>query len=671
MPYYVYSIRVSLESVKVRDPDDGDVYFVAKIGGTSFGRSKIFQMSAGQTADLKPLNWYWEKAILGIPGAIPIELSAWDKDTFSADDPLGVVVTTASSPWTSRELKVGSADGNLELTYDISVTVVAVTGSAVAVVSRQHDGSPFVSTLAKPNVAVATLTKILGLYKPGVDNRPVKASGTTRDADYVDGYLSDDDAGRIFTNRLTDGTWQTGWHAIEITAVVEPAGVKLPANAKMVWSFEDPDDPTNEPPNVHPDAGKILDPNDYSGAVKTAAAPGDNDPSGKKKSSPKFEEVDPKYALSGNETLIDAATRTTRVRFRVSDIAGDNYRIKAVVKADPSLSMVVPAQTGIMTVWHRVDIEYIRMQSAAELPVEKIKDHYAIACVQVDVSLKRIVTGASDLPEMGSTDAVAYAACDGYATKASGEFSMEGQKGWFFIAAANAMLPAKSTSVLYEGKAEAQGDRVRLPAAVKLGSTKPAVVRIFNPAKIVGMPTPKPNDYSLHTKFQVAARVGRDLLLITHDFHEVDNPDVSFLDADLTAYGMAPGTSIDVQVMSEGDEALITGGISPGGVDIGGKHYFGGRLLVFTRNKSDNIGTLCHELCHAFDNAHKCGNWDWTNQPNRTSCCMCYWFQFVLDDSTPRKPIAWTQNRASADLCAHHVRRMRDYHLEDNPGLGW
>jgi hypothetical protein len=50
---------------------------------------------------------------------------------------------------------------------------------------------------------------------------------------------------------------------------------------------------------------------------------------------------------------------------------------------------------------------------------------------------------------------------------------------------------------------------------------------------------------------------------------------------------------------------------------------------------------------------------------------MCYWFQFVLDDSSPRSAISWSQNRAEPDLCAQHLRHMRDYHLEDNPGLGW
>jgi hypothetical protein len=67
----------------------------------------------------------------------------------------------------------------------------------------------------------------------------------------------------------------------------------------------------------------------------------------------------------------------------------------------------------------------------------------------------------------------------------------------------------------------------------------------------------------------------------------------------------------------------------------------------------------------------ECGNWDWQKKADRTACCMCYGFELVLDDGAPRKPIAWTQNRAGPDLCAHHIRHMRDYPLEDNPGLGW
>src|SRR5262249_32115405 len=66
-----------------------------------------------------------------------------------------------------------------------------------------------------------------------------------------------------------------------------------------------------------------------------------------------------------------------------------------------------------------------------------------------------------------------------------------------------------------------------------------------------------------------------------------------------------------------------------------------------------------------------CGNWSWVDWLPRASCCMNYWLAFVLDDARMRMAIPWTQNRQSADLCAPHLRRMRDYHLEDNPVLGW
>lgn len=673
MPDHVYSIHVQLQRVRITDPDDGDVYFMAWVDGTSKGRSRIFDMNPGDTADLRSLGWSWEKRVLGVPAAIPLVLAAWDRDRISADDPLGRITTSVVAPWTAREVRVRSPDGNLELTYSIGVTVVALTRSSVAVVSRQHDGSSYRSTLRQPNVALAVITDIEGLYKPGVDSRVAPPPGTTRGSGREAGYVSQDDRGRVFINRKPDDTWEKGTQYIELTAVVEPSTVRLPAGAKMVWSFEDPDDPTNEPANVHRDAGKILDPNDYTGAVKTAAAAADNDPSGKKKASPRFEEIDPKYALSGSETLIDIATRTTKVRFHVSDIAGDNYRISAVVKTDPTFDLVLPGHTGSFTVWNRIDLEYVKMASSLELPVARISDHYDMACAQVDVSLKRVVSGASDLAAMGADDASSYAMCDTYATAAGGEFSKEGEKGWFFIVAANRMLPARATRILYEGPALAFGDHVQLPAGARLARGTPAMLRIFDPAKIVGMAAPKPNDHDIHFKIGISRRTGRNLFLRTHDFHLAEDPDNSFLDANLTDYGFSSGASIEVQVLNDGDEALVTGGISPGGTDIAGKHYFSGRLIVFTQSipVADHLAVLCHELCHAFDNAHKCGNWDWEDQATRASCCMCYWFQFVLDDASPRRPIPWTQNRGAPNLCAQHLRRMRDYHLEDNPGLGW
>jgi hypothetical protein len=242
--------------------------------------------------------------------------------------------------------------------------------------------------------------------------------------------------------------------------------------------------------------------------------------------------------------------------------------------------------------------------------------------------------------------------------------------------------------VLYEGNATANGTKVTLPAGTRLSGT-PFVVRVFEASKIVGVPAPKPDEPVVYLTFLVAPPaklVKNELTISPHDFHKVDDPDNSFLDADLTTYGFAAGSSIPIQILSRGENAVVVRGISPGGKDvpIPGRppgethHLFGGKLVVFTKSMPGpgggagaDIRLLCHELCHAFDNAHKCGNWDWQQQAALKSCCMNYWIADVLNDATPRAPIPWSENRMSPHLCAPHLRHIRDYHLEDNEGFGW
>jgi hypothetical protein len=104
--------------------------------------------------------------------------------------------------------------------------------------------------------ARASWIDILGLYKPGLDNRAVKPPGTTRNSDRQAGYYSDDDLGRIFTNRDLAGAWAKDQQYIEleVEVTVFPSCCPRPADLKVRWSFEDPDDPTNEGGTMHPDA---------------------------------------------------------------------------------------------------------------------------------------------------------------------------------------------------------------------------------------------------------------------------------------------------------------------------------------------------------------------------------------------------------------------------------
>lgn len=412
---------------------------------------------------------------------------------------------------------------------------------------------------------------------------------------------------------------------------------------------------------MHRDAGRILDPNDYKKRWKVGANPGDNAPSPVARAKPTFAEAEPKYALSGHETKIHIPTRTSKVRFHFSDVAGDNYRIKAEIKPAPPIGSSVPATTGVMTVWNKIDVEYVKMATAAELPVEQIAVHFDVAFAQVDITEKRDVP---DQSPMGTSYINADIGTHRYANK---EFKHKGQGGWFFIAAAKRYEPAKPTTVLYEGEAEAAGDRIRLPPSTFLKGA-PAWVKIFDPRKVTGMPKESRNDPATHIKFMRRFWLGTVIVLEPHEFHKVDEPYRAFLHANLADYGFAPGTKIQVQVLTDGDESFRVGGKSP----MKGP-YFAGKTVVFTESitREQALSFMCHELCHAFHNAHMCGNWDWINQAVRSSCCMNYWFQFVLDDASPRKPIPWTQNRVSADLCAEHILHIRRYHLDENPGLEW
>lgn len=550
---------------------------------------------------------------------------------------------------------------------------------------------------------VVQFDEIKGLFVGGYDDGKIRRKGSgavaqydpapkwmTKGASYVPGYFSFDDRGRIYISHKTDGTddpdtgkWKRSTQGIEITVRVDPPSVPIPAGTTIVWSFEDPDDPTNENPRMHRSAGMILDPNDYAGRIKTGNNADDNDPYQTGKAKPHFAELEPRYPLSGVETPVDPATRKSKVRFNVSDVAGDNYRVRATLKTSPSIRTTVPAETGIMTVWNRIKVEYVKMKSAQDLPLHELPPVFDMAYAQIDVAERREV---ADEPFLGYSEEGASMFTDDFATKDKGHFHHELEGGWFFIAAALRHRPTKDSEILYDDDATAHGDRIRLLPGKRLQPGSPYVVRVFDRSKIGGAVSNKQNDPNIHIKFHIngSARQikvrgadGREetvteLGIVPHEFQEPENLLVRFLYANLRDYGFADGEILPIQILTEGDGAYRLGGRAPPR-KVGQEEIPAGRVVVFTQAiPLDRVTTyLCHELGHAFNNAHRCGNWDWIDQPNRTSCNMNYWFSFLLNDATPRVPIPWTQNRVSAHFCAQHLRSIRKFHLEDNPGLGW
>ncbi|MDD2478192.1 MAG: hypothetical protein PHW45_04430 [Candidatus ainarchaeum sp.] len=289
--------------------------------------------------------------------------------------------------------------------------------------------------------------------------------------------------------------WSKNKQYVDFTVEVIPTNAVLPSDARIVWEAEDPDDPSNEGIDVNNAAKEVLDPNDYDSIDNDGDGTADNsdgeDNTGGRDGASDWEEISADYALSGNETKIKDGT--SQVRFNVTDDGGDNFIVKAKLKLSAGATPCEGDQTGVMTVWKKINIESVTMSTADALPVNDIPDRFTKAFVEFHIALSRSVSdgivdnGTPPTKQwvMGLTEGSAYAACQDYVTAASGEFSHEGPE-WFFVASAHEFIPLTSltSEVLYPpsgtaSNATASGTTITLPIAIATGKV-PDVVYIYN-----------------------------------------------------------------------------------------------------------------------------------------------------------------------------------------------
>ena len=155
------------------------------------------------------------------------------------------------------------------------------------------------------------------------------------------------------------------------------------------------------------------------------------------------------YALDGNGTEI--ADGKSAVRFNATDVGGDNFIITAKLNIDGLSPSRYGPQTGTMTVWKRVEVEYVRMDGsdgappADPVPVQQINEHFKKAFVQFSFLPERSVdpefvdcdsSSSKDYWAMGQSENEAWGNLEAYVTEDDGEFSKE-NAGWFFLAAAH------------------------------------------------------------------------------------------------------------------------------------------------------------------------------------------------------------------------------------------
>jgi hypothetical protein len=651
--------------------------------------------------------------------AISVETS---EDRGDAAPPGSTVINTTviSDPWTSGTKTFGTVPA-----IQVRITTTLVNPVDKAFLARVSASGAHSGALAIPEGIYVEITDILGLYKPDLAAIP-----PTKGSKRVAGYISEDNLGRIFTNRVPDGTWTRDTQFIDVEVKITAFGSRtIPPAAKVEWTIEDADDPTNDDSIFHRDWGPYVDRNDYDAAKKPTGArpkdnaaalkPGNSDESrlfGASARGPTARWAKttggPTPAASSRTkattaiTLANPKNGKSSVRIHCPNTLGTNLIVKATVQGVPAGVPLFGATTGLMTMWSRIDVEVVRMAGAhsvsGALPL--IPVFFRPACVQLDFQLERSVTGALDRAEMATSDddAVFDPATEAWINNGS-VFTHKSDPGWFFLGAARfpyPLPPAGTSSTLLSGVSY-----TILGMSLEVtGSATSAVFVQFRWTDGAG--TTHAAGFAVNRSTAPTVTSGKTKMKlfgtdVTPDFtgHDADGSlthAYSSMIVYLPRHQWPPGSASIIPggygiptagatVKVFGPGTTFTTGVSPTVKNPArpAEDYFAGRTIIFTHTDSFSDGTpphpkpdfnkevlqtVVHEFIHAFGMPHKCGNWDWRT-PRSASCCMNYFNTWLLDDSKNLVPD--TMGKQGDDLCGRHLMEVRRVHLEKNLGLRW
>jgi hypothetical protein len=463
-----------------------------------------------------------------------------------------------------------------------------------------------------------------------------------------------------------------------LTVNVEPTSGLT--GAYIQWEYIDVDDPSND--GLSAADGYIIDEHDYDGGVYHKN--GDDNTGkaylsdGTTETTTLWQTFNSNYPLTDNhKTLI--VNGHSYVRFNVKEDGGNNYIVKATLYNSDGIKISCD-QTGIMTVWKRINLEYAKMQDntvSLSTCLAQLPSVFDSAFVEFAVTSEASVANGNTIVDgkyvMGSDYSSAKNYCLNYKQKTD--------PGWFYILAAYNLMPAAplASQLLYPKNGTPQtdtdtatvwdfnfsnGDEITPVNIIDTG--QPSDVYIFSPDATTPLwQTQK------KTRFEVFD-IAVDGILLSANYYFTPIPDpargdddqIPLLSAFLNDYGFpdysTDGSTVDVQIWSPGTWG--TYGITP-------------RLAATVFMFTDFGGTtdmwfqrITHELVHAFYLLHQCGNYDCTGEK---ACTMNYESHFLLDNSSPRQPVPWTAYNMGPYLCASHIMAIRQRHLEDFPRFQW
>lgn len=473
-----------------------------------------------------------------------------------------------------------------------------------------------------PLLPVTTkITEIKGLYKPGHNDPADVAADTNRSAGYKAGYKSEDNKGRIYLNHIprADASvdWQTLWKKdtqyIELTAELQPAGKKYPRYAEIIWEWSDPDDPSNA--GMRDDAAAEVDTNDFNAGTPQGATEGDN--LGKcdfpKKDAgfePQWEAIAPYTlrAVPGTKTCRTLVKDgVSKVRFHATNVGGDNFKIKAVVWQLMRLIDKGADETGIMTMWKRIDVEYRKMPSALDIPVEKVPPFFAPAFVQMDFTKPLPVDDKEFMAE--TRDGLDPVTSKLVTAPGNGVFANEKKPGWFVLIAARQATKDVGTAFpvrLYRGPGEVKpitysdgtkGEVVVVPAVL---SEKPAEINFIEAAGMASfnawrfdVNSPQKGQTTVHLNsidYQSDFVPNDGLVGEAGKGGSYDHTDDYYAQSIVTEpghsrHGTGFGFTNPVQVSMFSKGGRSTAGQSPE-TKHAGKDYFAGKTIIFTQHRA-------------------------------------------------------------------------------------
>jgi hypothetical protein len=550
--------------------------------------------------------------------------------------------------------------------------------------------------------------EIKGLYRPGLDDSAARG-GDPISCGYQPGYASNDNRGRIFINHIPRPSASAPWPAtrqrdtqyIEVTVTVSSTQGPLPGGLEVEWEWTDPDDPSDA--GMHAAAAAYIDPN---------AATGDDNrgqcdyPTPGAGTGAAFEQLG-SFAMTpagshGCRTTVSGGQ--SGVRLHCTNVGGDNFRLRASVSHGGDTAEV---ETGVMTMWKRIDVEYKVLQGAYTMPVgfERVLQRQFDPCfVQFDVRPPQNVASTDDhlvvrdrQLERGSSRLASSPAHGGV-------FDHERTPGWFLLVAAKhavrevatgagGFVSAPSGGTQFTATAHARsyggsdpssqnGEYLEIPVTV---TGRVALVLIRNTSVTSDRP-----DTSIAIPVWWTQRVGGTTRLhlqgttVVRQFDGGDGSEAHAYSHQILYYPThrwvhdtntwetgGLGLSGPLQVALGRPGSWVTNGISPGR-----QGHFAGRTILFTWSSPPSATldadpsfqqVIIHEFGHAFGLPHRCGYHNWRDPPGE-SCTMNYQNNWLHDPGTDTiRP--FDAGARGRPFCDHHIRAIREVHLEDNPQI--